>query len=288
VNVLRLGLPKGSLQDATVELFARAGFSISVSSRSYFPAIDDDEIECMLIRPQESARYVEHGLLDLAITGFDWILKRDVVEVAELVYSKQLKRPVRWVVAVPNDSTIRSVADLSGKRIATEAVELTEQFLAEQGIEAEVEFSWGATEVKPPHLADAIVEVTETGSSLKANNLRIVHEILRSTTRLIANKAAYADPWKRAKMDDIAMLLKAALAAHGKVGLMLNVQEQNLATVEDILPSLKSPTISKLQTAGWFAVNTIVDQELVRRLIPRLKAAGAEDIVEFPLNKIVE
>lgn len=288
MNVLKLGLPKGSLQDATVELFGRAGFNVSVSSRSYFPAIDDDEIECMLIRPQESARYVEHGLLDMAITGFDWILKRDVVQVIELVYSKQLKRPVRWVVAVPNDSSIRCVADLAGKRIATEAVELTEQFLAEQGIQAEVEFSWGATEVKPPHLADAIVEVTETGSSLKANNLRIVHEILQSTTRLIANKAAYADPWKRAKMDDIAMLLKAALAAHGKVGMMLNVQEQNLAKVEAILPSLKSPTISKLQSEGWYAVNTIVDQELVRRLIPRLKASGAEDIVEFPLNKIVE
>jgi ATP phosphoribosyltransferase len=192
------------------------------------------------------------------------------------------------VVAVPNDSSIRSIADLAGKRIATEAVELTEQFLAEQGIQAEVEFSWGATEVKPPHLADAIVEVTETGSSLKANNLRIVHEILRSTTRLIANKAAYADPWKRAKMEDIAMLLRAALAAHGKVGLMLNVQEQNLAKVEEILPSLKSPTVSKLQTEGWYAVNTIVEKELVRRLIPRLKAMGAEDIVEFPLNKIVE
>jgi ATP phosphoribosyltransferase len=288
VNVLKLGLPKGSLQDATVELFARAGFNISVSSRSYFPAIDDEEIECMLIRPQESARYVEHGLLDLAITGFDWILQRDVVEVAELVYSKQLKRPVRWVVAVPNDSPIRCVADLAGKRIATEAVELTEQFLKEQGIEAEVEFSWGATEVKPPHLADAIVEVTETGSSLKANNLRIIHEILRSSTRLIANKAAYEDPWKRAKIDDVAMLLKAALAAHGKVGLMLNVQEQNLGVVEGILPSLKSPTVSKLQTEGWYAVNTIVDRELVRRLIPRLKASGAEDIVEFPLNKIVE
>ena len=288
MNVLKLGLPKGSLQDATVELFARAGFTISVSSRSYFPAIDDADIECMLIRPQESARYVEHGLLDLAITGFDWILKRDVVEIAELVYSKQLKRPVRWVVAVPNDSPIRCLADLTGKRIATEAVELTEQFLSEQGIAAEVEFSWGATEVKPPHLADAIVEVTETGSSLKANNLRIVHEILRSTTRLIANKESFADPWKRAKMEDIAMLLKAALAAHGKVGLMLNVQEKNLSIVEGILPSLKSPTVSKLQTEGWYAVNTIVDQELVRRLIPRLKASGAEDIVEFPLNKIVE
>lgn len=288
MNVIKLGLPKGSLQDATVELFAKAGFNISVSSRSYFPSIDDDEIECMLIRPQESARYVEHGLLDVAITGFDWILQRDVIEVAELVYSKQLRRPVRWVVAVPNDSPIQRVEDLAGKRIATEAVELTEQFLAEHGVRAEVEFSWGATEVKPPYLADAIVEVTETGSSLKANNLRIIHEILRSTTRLIANRQAMVDPWKRGKIDDIAMLLRAALAAHGKVGLMLNVHEQNLATIEGILPSLKSPTISKLQADGWYAVNTIVDQEQVRRLIPRLKSSGAEDIVEFALNKVVE
>ena len=288
MSVLKLGLPKGSLQDATIDLFSRAGFDISVSTRSYFPAIDDDEIECMLIRPQEAARYVEHGLLDLAITGFDWILKRDVLEVAELVYSKQLRRPVRWVVAVPNDSPIHHVSDLAGKRIATEAVELTEQFLAEHGITAEVEYSWGATEVKPPYLADAIVEVTETGSSLRANKLRIVHEILQSTTRLIANRAAYADPWKRGKIQDVAMLLKAALAAQGKVGLMLNVQEENLAKVENILPSLKSPTISKLRAEGWYAVNTIVDEELVRRLIPRLKASGAEDIVEFPLNKIVE
>ncbi|HMA94159.1 MAG TPA: ATP phosphoribosyltransferase [Polyangiaceae bacterium] len=288
MSVLKLGLPKGSLQDATVELFAKAGFNISVSSRSYFPAIDDDEIECMLIRPQESARYVEHGLLDVAITGYDWILKRDVIEVAELVYSKQLRRPVRWVVAVPNESEIRSVQDLAGKRIATEAVELTEQFLAEHGISAEVEFSWGATEVKPPYLADAIVEVTETGSSLKANNLRIIHEILQSTTRLIANRAAMGDAWKRRKIDDLAMLLRAALAAHGKVGLMLNVHEQNLATIESILPSLKSPTISKLQADGWYAVNTIVNQEQVRQLIPRLKSSGAEDIVEFALNKVVE
>ena len=288
MSVLKLGLPKGSLQDATIDLFSRAGFDISVSTRSYFPAIDDDDIECMLIRPQEAARYVEHGLLDLAITGFDWILKRDVLEVAELVYSKQLRRPVRWVVAVPNDSPIHHVSDLAGKRIATEAVELTEQFLAEHGITAEVEYSWGATEVKPPYLADAIVEVTETGSSLRANKLRIVHEILQSTTRLIANRAAYADPWKRGKIQDVAMLLKAALAAQGKVGLMLNVQEENLAKVENILPSLKSPTISKLRAEGWYAVNTIVDEELVRRLIPRLKASGAEDIVEFPLNKIVE
>ena len=288
MSTLKLGLPKGSLQDATVDLFAKAGFAISVSSRSYFPAIDDGEIECMLVRPQESARYVEHGLLDVAITGFDWILKRDVVEVAELVYSKQLRRPVRWVVAVPNDSPIQRIEDLSGKRIATEAVELTEQFLKEHSITAEVEFSWGATEVKPPYLADAIVEVTETGSSLKANNLRIIHEILRSTTRLIANRVAMQDPFKRTKINDIAMLLRAALLAHNKVGLMLNVREENLAIVEGILPSLKSPTISKLQAEGWYAVNTIVEKDQVRRLIPSLKASGAEDIVEFPLNKVVE
>ncbi len=286
--VLKLGLPKGSLQDATVQLFEKAGYAISISSRSYFPSIDDDEIECMLIRAQEMARYVEHGLLDVAITGLDWILKRDVVQVADLVYSKQLRRPVRWVVAVPADSKIQSVKDLQGKRIATEAVELTRNFLEEHGIEAEVEFSWGATEVKPPYLADAIVEVTETGSSLKANNLRIIHEVMRSTTQLIANKDAWADPWKKGKISRIAMLLKAALAARGKVGLMLNVDERNLAAVEALLPSLRSPTISKLQSEGWYAVNTIVDEETVRELIPRLKESGAEGIVEFPLNKIVD
>ncbi len=288
MTVLKLGLPKGSLQDATIELFAKAGFRIAVSSRSYFPVSDDEELDCMLIRPQEAARYVELGLLDLAITGFDWILKRDVVEVVELCYSKQLRRPVRWVVAVPNDSPIKTVADLQGKRIATEAVELTEQFLSEQGITAQVEFSWGATEVKPPHLADAIVEVTETGSSLRANNLRIVHEILQSTTRLIANRDSLATPGKREKIADIALLLKAALAAEGKVGLMLNVHQDKLAAVEALLPSLRSPTVSKLQAEGWFAVNTIVDERLVRRIIPQLRSAGAEDIVEFPLNKIVE
>lgn len=287
MSIIKLGLPKGSLQEATVDLFAKAGFTINVSSRSYFPTIDDDEIECMLIRPQESARYVELGLLDLAITGFDWILKRDVVQVAELVYSKQLRRPVRWVVAVPNDSPIRTVADLAGKRIATEAVDLTQHFLAEHGIEAQVEFSWGATEVKPPHLADAIVEVTETGSSLKANNLRIVHEILQSTTRLIANRQSMADPVKRAKIGDLSLLLQAALTARGKVGLMLNVHEQNLAAVQALLPAMKSPTISKLQAEGWYAVSTIVDEDIVRRIIPKLKANGAEGIVEFPLNKVV-
>jgi ATP phosphoribosyltransferase len=288
VSVLKLGLPKGSLQDATIQLFEKAGYSISVSSRSYFPAIDDDEIECMLIRAQEMARYVEHGLLDVAITGLDWILKRDVVQVADLVYSKQLRRPVRWVVAVPADSAIHTIQDLRGKRIATEAVELTRQFLEDHGVEAEVEFSWGATEVKPPYLADAIVEVTETGSSLRANNLRIIHEVMRSTTQLIANRASWADPWKKVKISRIAMLLKAALAARGKVGLMLNVHEKNLATVEGLLPSLRSPTVGKLQTEGWYAINTIVDEEIVRDLIPRLKESGAEGIVEFPLNKIVD
>ena len=287
MTVIKLGLPKGSLQEATVALFAKAGFTVNISSRSYFPTIDDDEIDCMLIRPQESARYVELGLLDVAVTGFDWILKRDVVEVAELVYSKQLRRPVRWVVAVPNDSPITTVKDLEGKRIATEAVELTEQFLAEHGITAQVEFSWGATEVKPPYLADAIVDVTETGSSLKANNLRIVHEILQSTTRLIANRKALQDPQKKAKIDDLALLLQAALTAHGKVGLLLNVHEKNLATVEALLPSMKSPTVSKLRAEGWFAVSTIVDEDIVRRIIPKLKASGAEDIVEYPLNKVV-
>jgi ATP phosphoribosyltransferase len=287
VSIIKLGLPKGSLQDATVELFSKAGFTINVSSRSYFPTIDDDEIECMLIRPQESARYVELGLLDLAITGFDWILKRDVIEVAELVYSKQLRRPVRWVVAVPNDSPIHTIADLQGKRIATEAVDLTQQFLAENGVTAQVEFSWGATEVKPPHLADAIVEVTETGSSLKANNLRIIHEILQSTTRLIANRQAMQDPSKKAKIGDLALLLQAALTARGKVGLMLNVHEKNLSAVQALLPSMKSPTISKLQAEGWYAVSTIVNEDVVRRIIPKLKSSGAEDIVEYALNKVV-
>ncbi len=288
MSLLKLGLPKGSLQDATVKLFGKAGYTVTISSRSYFPTIDDAEIECMLIRPQEMSRYVEHGVLDAAITGLDWILKSDVVKVAELVYSKQLRSPVRWVVAVPKNSPIQTLRDLAGKRIATEAVDLTNQFLDENQIKAEVEFSWGATEVKPPYLADAIVELTETGSSLRANNLRIVHEIMHSTTQLIANRQSWEDEWKREKIGRIALLLRAALAARGKVGLMLNVHEANLTKVEDMLPSLKSPTVSKLQTEGWYAINTIVDEHLVRDLIPQLKDAGAEGIVEFPLNKIVD
>lgn len=288
MSVIKLGLPKGSLQDATVKLFDKAGYTVAISSRSYFPAIDDPEIECMLIRPQEMSRYVEHGVLDAAITGLDWILKSDVVKVAELVYSKQLRSPVRWVVAVPKDSPIQSIRDLAGKRIATEAVDLTKQFLDENRIEAEVEFSWGATEVKPPYLADAIVELTETGSSLRANNLRIVHEIMHSTTQLIANRQSWEDEWKKKKISRIGMLLQAALAARGKVGLILNVHEANLAKVEALLPSLRSPTVSKLRSEGWYAVNTIIDEHLVRDLIPELKDAGAEGIVEFPLNKIVD
>jgi ATP phosphoribosyltransferase len=288
VNKLKLGLPKGSLQQSTFELFEKAGYHLRVSSRSYFPSVDDEELECMLVRPQEMARYVELGVLDAAITGLDWILDRDVVKVTELVYAKQQFRPVRWVVAVPFDSPIQQVQDLQGKRIATEAVELTARFLEQHGVTAAIEFSWGATEVKTPYLADAIVDVTETGSSLRANNLRIVAEIMRSTTQLIANRQAYADPWKKEKIARIGMLLRAALAARGKVGLMLNVPESSLDQVQRILPSMKSPTVSKLQTEGWYAVNTIVDSDVVRTLIPELKAAGAEDIVEFPLNKIVE
>lgn len=288
MSKLKLGIPKGSLETSTIDLFRKAGWTITVSSRSYFPSIDDDEVECMLIRPQEMARYVELGIIDVALTGKDWILDHDVMEVAELVYSKQLRRPVRWVVAVPEASPIQSVADLQGKRIATEAVALTERFLAQHGVVAQVEFSWGATEVKPPYLADAIVDVTETGSSLRANKLRIIAEIMQSTTRLIANRAAYTDGGKRAKIDRFAMLLTAALAANGKVGLMLNVPEAGLGRVEAILPSLKSPTIAKLRAEGWYSVSTIVDESVVRDIIPELKAAGAEDIVEYPLNKIVE
>jgi ATP phosphoribosyltransferase len=286
---LKLGIPKGSLENATVDLFRRAGFQITVSSRSYFPAIDDPEIECMLIRAQEMARYVEDGVLDAGLTGRDWVEENnaDVVAVADLVYSKQSFGKVRWVLAVPENSPVQSVKDLEGKVIATELVEATKRYLAANGVKAKVEFSWGATEVKPPVLADAIVEVTETGSSLRANKLRIVETLMESNTQLIANQASWKDGWKRRKLEDIKMLLEGAITALGKVGLMLNVEKKNLPGVLAVLPALKNPTISPLSDGDWLALNTILDETTVRTIIPRLKEAGAQGIVEYPLNKIV-
>ncbi|MGA2032198.1 MAG: ATP phosphoribosyltransferase [Thermoguttaceae bacterium] len=288
--ILKLGLPAGSLQEATAELFRRAGYKITFSARSYYPTIDDQQIECLLIRAQEMARYVEDGVLDAGLTGHDWIEENqsDVYEVAELVFSKVSRRPVRWVLCVPDDSPIRTVQDLEGKRIATEAVGLTTRYLAKHGVAARVEFSWGATEVKPPRLADAIVEVTETGSSLRANNLRILDEVLQSTTRFIANHQAYADPWKRQKIDDLAIMLRGAMAAEGKVGLMMNVPRDRLKQVLALLPALQQPTVSTLADESWADVNTILDESVVRQIIPRLKAAGARGIVEYPLNKVIE
>jgi ATP phosphoribosyltransferase len=289
-NCLKLGIPAGSLQEATAELFRRAGYKITFSSRSYFPTVDDDEIECMLIRAQEMARYVEDGVLDCGLTGHDWIMENgsDVHEVAELVFSKVSRRPVRWVLCVPESSPVESVKDLAGKRIATEAVGLTERYLARNGVEAKVEFSWGATEVKPPKLADAIVEVTETGSSLRANHLRIVDEVLTSTPRFIANHRSYADAWKKQKIDDIVLMLKGAMAAEGKVGLMINVPRKQLSEVLALLPALQQPTVSNLADENWVDVITILDESIVRHIIPRLKAAGARGIVEYALTKIIE
>jgi ATP phosphoribosyltransferase len=287
---LRLGIPAGSLQEATGELFRKAGYKITFASRSYYPTIDDPEIQCTLIRAQEMPRYVQDGSLDCGLTGYDWILENNakVVELAELIFSKVSKRPVRWVLAVPNDSPVRQIQDLRGKRIATEVVSLTRRWLAEHGVEAHVEFSWGATEVKPPRLADAIVEVTETGSSLRANNLRIVAELLQSTTRFISNEQAYADPWKKQKMDDLVLMLQGAMAAEGKVGLMMNVGKADLPAVLRILPALQTPTISSLSDPEWVAVNTIIDENTVRHIVPQLKQAGARGIVEYPLNKIID
>ncbi len=286
---LRLGIPKGSLENATIDLFRRAGFNIATSSRSYFPAIDDPEIECMLIRAQEMARYVENGILDVGLTGRDWVEESaaDVEAVADLIYAKQSFGKVRWVLAVPEGSPFRSIKDLEGKIIATELVETTKRYLARNGVSAKVEFSWGATEVKPPVLADAIVEVTETGSSLRANNLRILEVVLESNTQVICNKPARRDAWKRRKVDDITMLLQGAINALGQVGLMLNVRKADLAAVLTVLPALMKPTISHLSDEEWLAVNTILDEPTVRQLIPRLKEAGAQGIVEYPLNKIV-
>src|SRR5712692_6220590 len=286
---LKLGLPKGSLQEATLELFRRAGYEISVNPRSYFPVIDDEEIECMLIRAQEMARYVEDGILDAGLTGRDWILENgaSVREVTDLVYSKHTFSKVRWVLAVPEDSPVKSVKDLQGKIIANELVKVTEAWLARNGVKARVEFSWGATEVKPPVLADAIVEVTETGSSLRANGLRIVETVLESNTKFIANPAAWDDAWKRAKMETLVMLLNGAIEASGKVGLMLNVRRADLDGVLAVMPALKRPTISNLSDPDWVAVSTVIEEKTVREIIPRLKAANAQGIVEYPLNKIV-
>jgi ATP phosphoribosyltransferase len=286
---LKLGIPKGSLENATIDLFRRAGFAITTSSRSYFPAIDDPEIECMLIRAQEMARYVEDGILDAGLTGQDWIAEGEanVVPVADLIYAKQSFGKVRWVLAVPEASGFHSVKDLQGKIIATELVATTKRYLAANGVTAKVEFSWGATEVKPPVLADAIVEVTETGSSLRANKLKIIDTVLESNTQLIANNDSWKDDWKRRKLEDIKMLLEGAINALGKVGLMLNVHKDNLDQVLGVLPALKRPTISHLSDGDWLAVNTILDESTVRSIIPRLKEAGGQGIVEYPLNKIV-
>ena len=289
-QILRLGIPAGSLQEATGELFRKAGYKLTFASRSYYPAIDDPEVHCTLIRAQEMARYVQNGSLDCGLTGYDWIVENDakVVELAELIFSKVSRRPVRWVLAVPNDSPIKTVHDLQGKRIATEVVNLTRRWLAQHGVTAQVEFSWGATEVKPPRLADAIVDVTETGSSLRANNLRVVAELLQSTTRFIANEAANSDAWKRQKMADMVLMLQGAMAAEGKVGLMLNIRAADLPAVLKILPALQKPTVSGLSDPEWVAVNTILDEDTVRHIVPLLKQAGGRGIVEYPLNKIID
>ena len=289
MSVLRFGLPSGSLQDATIDMFMKAGYRIRVEPRSYYPSIDDPEIECMLIRAQEMARYVDEGVLDAGLTGYDWILETgaDVVAVAELIYGKVGRNPLRWVLAVPDDSPVRTAEDLEGKRIATEAVGLTRAYLAEHGVTATVEYSWGSTEVKPPRLADAIVEITETGSSLRANHLRIVDTVCVTTTRLIANRDAWADDFKRKKIERLSMLLLSVLAAESKVGLMLNVHKDDLDSVLSILPALHRPTVSPLADDGWFALITVIDEHVAREMIPDLIAGGAEGIVEFALNKLV-
>ena len=287
--VLKLGLPKGSLEETTFSMFKRAGYNIDVQSRSYYPKIDDPEIECILIRAQEIARYVEMGLLDCGLTGYDWVLENDanVTQIAELVYGKVGRKPLRWVLAVPNDSPINCAKDLEGKRIATEAMGMTKKYLEKNGVNAKVEFSWGATEVKPPHLADAIVEITETGSSLKANNLRIVDTLCETTTRFIANNDAAKDEFKRNKMEKIALLLQAVLTAENKVGLMMNCHVDNLEKVLAILPAMNRPTIAHLSDQNWYSLTTVVDEHIVRDIIPDLKKAGAEGIVEYNLNKVI-
>ena len=286
---LKIGLPKGSLQEATFRMFKKAGFNIKVGSRSYYPSVDDKELEIILMRAQEIPRYVEDGLFDSGVTGKDWIMenKARVVEVVDLIYAKQGLRPVRWVLAVPENSKIKTIKDLKGRRIATELVEVTRSYFRKAGVKAEIEFSWGATEVKPPELADAIVELTETGASLKANNLRSLATILESTTRLIANKLAYGNREKKQKIDNLALLLKGALNAEDKVGLKMNAPQAKLPQVLSLLPAMRNPTISNLSEKGWVAIETIIDEAIVRDLIPRLKKIGAEGIIEYPLNKVI-
>lgn len=288
-NKLKLGLPKGSLQDATVKMFRKAGFYVGISERSYFPSIDDDEIECVLFRAQEMARYVEDGILDVGITGNDWVLENgaNVVRVAELIYAKQSMRPVRWVLAVPQDSRIRGVKDLKGRTIATELVNVTKNYLKKHKVTANVEFSWGATEVKAAIGVDAIVEVTETGSSLRANKLREVFTVCESTTQLIANRKAWLNPWKRSKIENLALLLKGAILAEEKVGLKMNVAKSDLKSVLSLLPAMKKPTIANLTDPDWVDVETIIDEKTVKDLIPKLKRAGAQGIIEYPLNKVI-
>jgi ATP phosphoribosyltransferase len=288
-KTLRLGLPAGSLQESTLELFRKAGWKFSVSSRSYYPSGDDPEIESLLIRAQEMSRYVEDGHLDAGLTGQDWIMENgsDVMVVEDLIYAKRRRSPVRWVIAVPEGSEIKSVEDLEGKTIATELVGGVKRFLEERGVNAEVEFSWGATEVKCPRLVDAIADITETGSSLRANKLRILETVVESHTQLIANRTSWEDEWKREKISRIGMMLQGALAASEKVGVKLNVSKENLEAVVGLLPALKEPTVNPLHGGGWFAVETIIDEAVVRRLIPDLKAAGAEGIIEYPLNKVI-
>ena len=289
-KILRMGIPKGSLQETTVRLFEKAGFRIRVSERSYFPSIDDDEIEVVLFRAQEMSRYVEDGIIDCGITGNDWIEENgsDVERVAELVYAKRSMRPVKWVLAVLEESSVKGAGDLSGKKIATELVKVTEKYLKEKGVSAEVEFSWGATEVKPKMGIDAIVEVTETGSSLRANGLRIVETVCESTTQFIMNRQAFKDPWKKDKVDRIVLLLGGAILAEGKVGLKLNVRKTDVEKIIKILPSMKAPTVSMLYDEEWVDIDTVIDEEDVKRLIPELRKAGAQGFIEYPLNKVIE
>ncbi len=289
MNKLKLGLPKGSLQEFTLQLMSKAGFNFSVSSRSYFPSVDDEELEAMLIRAQEIARYVEDGVFDAGLTGYDWIIENgvDVVSVCDLIYSKQSMRKVKWVLAVHENSPVKTVKDLEGKRIATEVVGITKEYLKKHGVHATVEFSWGATEVKTPDLVDAIVEVTETGGSLRANKLRIVDVVLESNTKLIANKQSWNDPWKRTKIENLAMLLQGAINAGNRVGLKMNLRKTDLEKITTLIPALRKPTVSQLSDPDWLAIETIIEEKVVRAIIPELKRAGAEGIIEYPLNKVI-